>query len=107
MQAISKTKHLHLLGSLGRLEELLELLDLDPAAASRSAVYNKQLAQSYREYEAMLSQLAQHISAYEQLYSEAKVHFLGKQLKKLKKEVPQRRPAFSLLQESTEPAYAI
>ncbi len=105
MQAISKKRHEHLKEALLQMEGLFSDQQKDCGCLQQSGVYNRDLETMYRNYERLLKELSRQITAYEILYSEVKVQFLGKKLKELKKQIPAEKSAFVMLQTSIRLAY--
>ena len=88
MQAISKGKHVQMINALFQLEELLGHDEQNCSYVKLSADYRRELETMQINYQSLLGNLAEHISAYEALSAYVKVHFLGKKLKELKKHIP-------------------
>lgn len=87
MQGINKAKHVRLLDALLQLEKVLDLGAVADKEAAKN--YRAELKSMLRTYEELLAKLAVHIADYEELFQQAKVHFLAKKLKELKKPVIQ------------------
>jgi type III secretory pathway component EscV len=94
MQAISKNRHGHLRDALAHMEVLLAGDGQEFACLQQATDYSLELEAMYRNYERLLKELSEQITAYEILYSEVKVQFLGRKLKELKKQIPAEKPAF-------------
>lgn len=107
MHGISKNRHWHLKNALLKLEVLLEGHGRERGCLQQATDYNRELETMYQNYERLLNELSGQINAYEVLYSEVKVQFLGKKLKELKKEIPAEKPAFVMLQASIRLAYGV
>jgi hypothetical protein len=105
MHGISKRRHGHLKHALLQMEGLLEGRNRECGCLQQAADYSRELETMYQNYEQLLNDLSRQINAYEILYSEVKVQFLGKKLKELKKEIPAEKPAFVMLQASIRLAY--
>jgi len=105
MQGISKSRHVHLMDALLQLEGLLSAGKRERGCLQEASDYRESLEAMHRNYERLLDELAGQIEAYETLYSEIKVQYLGKKLKELKKEIPVTVPAFVLLQANIKTAY--
>lgn len=105
MHGISKSRHEHLHNAMLQMEELLSSNDRDCGFLHQAADYDRELESMYQNYERLLKELSSQITAYEILYSEVKVQFLGRKLKELKKEIPSEMPAFAMLQASIRLTY--
>jgi hypothetical protein len=105
MQAISKKRHERLKDALLQMKGLLSDGQKECSCLQQVEDYNRELETMYRNYDRLLKELSRQITAYEILYSEAKVQFLGRKLKALKKEIPTEMPAFVMLQASIRLAY--
>ena len=105
MQGISKARHEHLTDALLQLESLLSTEQQESGCLEQAADYRERLEALHQSYERILTDLAWQIEAYEALYSQVKVQFLGKRLKELKKDMHGRQPAYPLLQANIRLAY--
>ncbi|EOR95761.1 hypothetical protein ADIARSV_1074 [Arcticibacter svalbardensis MN12-7] len=105
MHGISKSRHEHLHNALLQMEELLASNGRDSGFSQQAVDYNLELEAMYQNYEQLLKELSRQITAYEILYSEVKVQFLGKKLKELKKRIQAEKPAYLVLQASIKLAY--
>ncbi|TKC12795.1 hypothetical protein FA048_04030 [Pedobacter polaris] len=105
MQAISKKRHERLRDALLQMKGLLSDGQKECSCLQQAEDYNRELETMYRNYDCLLKELSRQITAYEILYNEVKVRFLGKKLKELKKEIQTEKPAFVTLQASIKLAY--
>lgn len=87
------------------LERLLNRQCADDTCMQEIAEFRDQLTKMVEDYDRMLSELANLITDYEVFYSEAKVQFVGRKLKELKKEISVEKPAFVTLRSSIRLAY--
>ncbi|RQO64829.1 hypothetical protein DBR43_31610 [Pedobacter sp. KBW06] len=97
MQGINKAKHVHLIDALLHMERLLSSEQGACACVQQTAQYRQELEDMHGNYERLLEELSGQIRAYEALFSQVKVQYLGKKLKALKKEIPVEKPAFKVL----------
>ena len=100
MQGINKTRHEHLIGALLQLESIRSREHQESGCLEQAADYRDRLENMHQNYERILTDLAWQIEAYEALYSQVKVQFLGKKLKELKKGIQADRA-------TTEPVLAM
>ncbi len=95
MQGINKAKHAHLIDALHHLQQIIQ--QADTPCAQQAAAYSVALKDKYSEYEILLRELAIQIEAYEDLFAEVKVQFLGRKLRELKRQTLLPQPTFSVL----------
>ena len=93
MQGINKTRHAHLVDALLQIERQLST---GSEYLQEAEEYRAELESMYNDYEHMLGELAGHIRAYETLFGQVKVQFLGKKLKVLKKDMMVERTNFPI-----------
>ncbi len=102
MQGISNARHVHLIGALLQLEQLL---NRECECLQQASEYRAELETMHSNYERLLDELGRQIIEYEQLYSYVKIQFLGKKLKELKKEISVEMPDFPTLVRNIRLAY--
>lgn len=100
MQGINRKQYGHIVDALLRMERLLSDRQKECTTLKQAEDYKRDLESMYINYERLLKELSEQITAYEILYSEVKVQFLSKKLKEMKKEIPPEKPAFVMLQTS-------
>ena len=105
MQGINKTKHANLVDALLLMEELLGNGQENSAGQEQADFYKRELETMYRKYEKLLNELSNQLIAYDILYSEVKVKFLGRKLKALKKGPPMKKTVALVLHESIRLVY--
>lgn len=106
MQGINKSKHIHLLKALSQLEEFPN----DNNAAEYNFLaevkkYRHELDLMYSNYHKLLSNLEQHIIAYDELHKKVKIQYLGRKLKELRRAAPQEDNVFASLITDTLRSY--
>lgn len=106
MQGINKAKHAHLIDALLNLQHIIKQRSLDEKCVQQAINYQTALEDSYIIYEQLLTELADQIDAYEALFAEVKVQFLGKKLKELKKQALLKQPSLSIVMENIRLAYS-
>lgn len=84
---------------------LLSDREKDCSCSKQAEDYKRDLESIFRNYERLLKELSEQITAYEILYNENKVQFLGKKLKELKKEIQTEKPACVTLKASIRLAF--
>ena len=120
MHGISRTRHVHLVDALLQLENIFagierKLVDsglqtggrplkVIPTSAELKAK-RLELENSHEIYLDMLGTLAFHIAAYEDLFADIKVHYVGNRLKELKKHVQPNSIAAEKLRAGISLAY--
>jgi hypothetical protein len=105
MKGINQPQHQHLLKALQQLERLLSEDPCGQESLLQALAYRYKLETMHSNYKKLLKELSKQITAYEVLYNDVKVQFLGKKLKELKKEITYEKPDFLLLLENIRLAY--
>lgn len=105
MQGINKAKHIHLTEAMFQLERLLSKKEENSADLYQTEKYRKELEKMYENYHRLLTEVSHQIDDYEDLYIKVKTQYLGKKLKKLKKEIPEQEPSFVRLIENIHTIY--
>lgn len=100
MQGINRKQYGHIVDALLRMERLLSDKQKECSSLKQAEDYKRDLESMYSNYERLLKELSEQITAYEILYSEVRVQFLSRMLKELKKQIPPEKPAFVMLQAS-------
>ena len=100
MQGINRKQYGHIVDALLRMERLLSDRQKECSSLKQAEDYKRDLESMYSNYERLLKELSEQITAYEILYSEVRVQFLYRMLKELKKQIPPEKPAFVMLQAS-------
>lgn len=104
MQGISNARHKRLNDALSQLEGFLyENGYITDSMMMQSK--RKKLEQSYAVYIELLEKLSAHIFEYEELYTDIKIHTVGKKLSGLKKLIEPIDDDFVLLKEAIKSYY--
>lgn len=105
MKGINESQYQHLLKALQQLERLLSEYPKGHESLLQALAYRKELEMMHRNYDSLLTDLSKQIMAYEILYNEVKVHFLGKRLRELKKSISVEMSVFPVLVQNIHMAY--
>ena len=101
MQGINKSEHVHLLKALNQLEEIVSDGDRSYNQLLQVREYRNELDLMYSNYHKLLSNLEQHIIAYDELHKKVKIQYLGRKLKELKKTAHKEDITFASLLSKT------